>query len=138
MLVVTTSSMTMSASTRPRVQPGRPQRSRLDHALGGAEAQGQVTAMSAPGLGSCQRTATRETLGKASLSSASRFPLSSSTLKLKPVMLPPGLERLRTRPLFTGSAMRVMTIGIVALAFLAACTDGVFAATITSTLSSTK
>jgi hypothetical protein len=31
--------------------------------------------MSEPGLGSYQRTATRETLGKASLSSASRFPL---------------------------------------------------------------
>ena len=97
-----------------------------------------ATAMSAPGLASCQSTATRETLGKASLSSASRFPLSSSTMKLKPVMLPPGLERLRTRPLFTGSAMRVMTMGIVVLAFLAACTDWVFTATITSTLSSTK
>ena len=45
-------------------------------------------------------------------------------MKLKPVMLPPGLERLPTRPLFTGSAMRVMTMGIVALAFLAAFTDG--------------
>src|SRR5262249_11658322 len=96
------------------------------------------TAISAPGLGSYQRTATLETLGKDSLSNASRSPLSSSTLKLKPVMLPPGLERLVTRPLFTGSATRIMTIGIVGVAFLAAWTDGVFMATITSTLTSTR
>src|SRR5215813_6328710 len=81
-----------------------------------------LTALSAPGLGAYQRTATRERLGKASFSSASPLPVSSSTLKLMPVTLPPGRERLVTRPLFKGSAIWVMTIGIVTVAFLAACT----------------
>ena len=40
------------------------------------------------------------------VSDASRFPLNSSTVKLKPVTLPPGFKRLLTRPLFTESAMR--------------------------------
>src|SRR5262245_7977136 len=54
-----------------------------------------------------------------------KAPTRSAGMKLKPVTLPPGLEILRTRPLFTGSAIRVITMGIVALAFLAACADDV-------------
>jgi hypothetical protein len=46
--------------------------------------------------------------------------------------LDPTVRISDTGPLFTGSAMYDMTMGIVALAFLAACTDGVFMATITS------
>jgi hypothetical protein len=37
-----------------------------------------------------------------------------------PVMLPPGLARVATRPVSTGSAARHRTIGIVEVAFFAA------------------
>jgi hypothetical protein len=50
-------------------------------------------------------------------------------------MLPPGRDMLATSPLFTGSATRVITIGIAAVAFLAARAAEVFTARMTSTMS---
>ena len=50
-----------------------------------------------------KRTATREILGTASLSSSSRFPPSSRVRSVRPVTLPPGRARLATRPASTGS-----------------------------------
>ena len=52
-------------------------------------------------------------LGTVSLSSSSRFALSSTLILLKPVMFPPGRARLSTKPAPTGSPLNAMTIGIV-------------------------
>jgi hypothetical protein len=56
---------------------------------------------------------------------------------LTPVRLPPGRERLATRPVATGSPPLVKTIGIVEVAFFAAKAEGgPPPPTITSTLNS--
>jgi len=55
-------------------------------------------------------------------------------MKLSPVTLPPGRARLLTRPDFTGSATRMMTIGTVLVARFMALAAGVFTATTTSGL----
>ena len=66
-------------------------------------------------------TATRASLGTASLSSSSRLPLSSLERSVRPVTFPPGRARLSTRPASTGSNTEfTMTIGIVLVASLAA------------------
>jgi hypothetical protein len=69
-----------------------------------------------PGLGLVPEDATGKRSGKPP-EQRKPLPLSSSTLKLKPVMLPPGLRDCSRGHFFIGSAMRVMTMGIVALAF---------------------
>jgi hypothetical protein len=43
--------------------------------------------------------------------------------ELTPVMLPPGRFRLGTRPLLTGSPPKTTTIGMLAVAVLAASAD---------------
>ena len=55
-------------------------------------------------------------------------------MRLSPVTLPPGRARLLTSPVPSGSPADVMTMGIVAVACLAARGASVPAATITSTL----
>src|SRR5450432_3006937 len=65
-------------------------------------------------------TATRTALGIRSCRSPSRFATTSLVKKLMPVALPPGRERLATRPSLTGSSPTAKTIGIVAVAALAA------------------
>jgi len=60
-----------------------------------------------------QSTATRERPGTASLSSSSRFALSSGEILLSPVTFVPGRARLLTNPVPTGSVLMVITIGIV-------------------------
>jgi hypothetical protein len=62
------------------------------------------------------RTATRETLGATPLSISNCFPTSSGPIVASPVMLPPGLARLATKPSATGSPETVKTIGIVVVA----------------------
>ena len=64
--------------------------------------------------------------------------LRSWVSKLKPVTLPPGRARLGTRPAPTASAIRVITMGTVAVACLAAWADGVLTARMTSTWSRTS
>jgi hypothetical protein len=54
------------------------------------------------------------------------------------VMLPPGRARLAIKPIFTGSPMPTMTMGIELVAVFAARVAGVAAETITSTLSRTS
>jgi hypothetical protein len=61
-------------------------------------------------------------LGTSSCRSRSRLPFTSALKKLTPVALPPGRARLATRPSLTGSSPTPNTIGIVAVAFLAAST----------------
>ena len=56
---------------------------------------------------------------------STRLAVSSVTKALRPVTLPPGCARLVTTPVSSGSPIAAMTIGIVAVAFLAASTAGV-------------
>src|SRR5579863_4940990 len=58
-----------------------------------------------------RRTAARVTPGAISLRSSSHFPHKLYSNCIKPVALPPGLDRLSTKPATTGSATRVNTIG---------------------------
>src|SRR6266540_315687 len=57
--------------------------------------------------------------------SSSRFAVTSALKTLIPVMLPPGRERLVTRPSRTGSSPTMKTMGVVVVAALAAKVDGV-------------
>jgi hypothetical protein len=50
------------------------------------------------------------------LSSSSHFPVMAGSRLAKPVVLPPGLARLATKPLPTGSSTLANTIGIVRVA----------------------
>jgi hypothetical protein len=65
-------------------------------------------------------TAKRTALGTKSCKSRSRLAATSREKELKPVALPPGRARLATRPSRTGSSGTPKTIGIVAVAALAA------------------
>src|SRR5262245_25680579 len=62
-----------------------------------------------------QRTAMRETFGRISLRSSSRFPLKSGLVSTKPVMFPPGRARLAAWPVITRSPVTPTTMGIVLL-----------------------
>ena len=77
--------------------------------------------------------------GRSSSSRPSRFGPKSILNQLTPVMFPPGRLKLSTRPALTGSPPKVKTIGMVAVAALAASTDRTPpAATITVTRRSTR
>src|SRR5262245_34167532 len=70
-------------------------------------------------------TARRTMRGTNSRRSSNRFDTTSDPKKLTPVRLPPGRARLETRPSLTGSSPAVNTMGIVAVADLAASAEGV-------------
>src|SRR5207237_377488 len=77
------------------------------------------------GLAGFTSTVTRDNLGTAARSS-SRYLLATSALMLdRPVIFRPGRDRLWTNPLPTGSPVLTMTMGMVVVACLAACTAGV-------------
>ena len=86
------------------------------------------------GLVGLDRTARREILGTISLTSSRCLPTASRVTMESPVTFPPGLARLATSPLPTGSLWFVMMMGIVDVARLAALGAGVPVATMTSTL----
>src|SRR4029453_8154187 len=69
-----------------------------------------------------QRNATRLACGTISFSSSTRLLAISDVSELMPVTLPPGRAKLATRPLPMGSAAINMTMGILAVACLAAWT----------------
>ena len=75
--------------------------------------------------------------GTSSASSSSRLEISSGTMVLAPVTLPPGLARLPTKPRSAGSPT-LKTIGIVEVALFAASAEGRLNAAITSTLRPTR
>src|SRR5262245_16539150 len=78
-------------------------------------------------------TATRVTWGATSLSNSSHFPLvPNSSHTVKPVALPPGRDKLSTKPALTGSGICTNTIGTVRLACCSAATGPVPEAWITS------
>src|SRR5215813_15182066 len=72
----------------------------------------------------------RDAFGAAARRSSMYFVDSSEYIKDSPVMLPPGRDRLRTRPAATGSPLEPMTIGIVVVACFAASMPAVDQATI--------
>ena len=77
--------------------------------------------------------------GASSFNRSSRLAASTLARKVTPVTLPPGRLRLATRPIATGSLPPVKTIGIVAVADLAASAAAVPpVATITATLRRTS
>ena len=63
-----------------------------------------------------RRTAARVTPGAICLSSSSHFPLKLYSNCMKPVVLPPGRDKLSTKPAPTGSATLTNTIGTVRVA----------------------
>ena len=83
-------------------------------------------------------TATLEIFGKISSSISSRLASSSVCMVESPVTLPPGLAKLFTSPLATGSDENIITTGIDFVAFFAAREATVPAATMRSTLRSTS
>ena len=85
------------------------------------------------GLAGFPRTATREALGTASLSSCSCFAPNSAAIEDKPVTLPSGRARLEMNPEPTGSSA-ITTSGIVPVAFFRARADCVVSATMTAGL----
>src|SRR5262249_59274550 len=66
-----------------------------------------------------RRTAARVTPGAISLSSSTHFALKLYSNSIKPVALPPGRDRLSTKPEPTGSLVFVNTIGTVRVAWSA-------------------
>jgi hypothetical protein len=84
------------------------------------------------------KTATRESLGRISFRTSSRFTLSSGCSVDNPVTFPPGRARLVTNPLSTGSLSDAMTMGIVAVASLAGAVAPDPPVTMTSTLRRTS
>ena len=87
------------------------------------------------GRAGSQRTAARVTPGTISLSSSSHFPLKLYSNVIKPVALPPGRDRLSTKPEPTGSGTSTNTIGTVRVARSNCCVAGAPVAKITSGLS---
>jgi hypothetical protein len=86
----------------------------------------------------CQRTAMRVDPDTTALSSSRRLATKPVASVVNPVIFPPGRARLATRPLPTGSATNVATIGMVVVARLAARAAGVDTVTMTSILSRTS
>jgi hypothetical protein len=82
--------------------------------------------------------AKRRRPGTTSRKSSSRLPARSAARVARPVTLPPGLARLATRPLLTGSPAVANTIGMTDVARLAAKIVGVPDVTMISTLSRTN
>jgi hypothetical protein len=62
--------------------------------------------------------------GAISLSSPTHFPIISGLVKVKPVMLPPGCDRLFAKPWPTGSFTRAKTIGMDLVIFFSASITG--------------
>src|SRR5262249_32687788 len=88
--------------------------------------------------GGLTRKPTDVAVGTNSRSNSNRFPPSSLVKKLTPVTFPPGWLRLDTKPSSIGLPPLVNTIGIVAVAALAATTAGGPPANTTLTCRATK
>ena len=96
-----------------------------------------TSAMSAiaPGVATLAMIARRRRPGTTSRNRSRRLPATSGCCTDRPVTLPPGLGRLATRPVPTGSAAAANTMGMVDVARLAASTFAVPEVKIRSTLS---
>ena len=110
-----------------------------------SRSSGPATALSVPirysdeeAVTALRMIATRRRLGTASLSNSSHFPLTVPSKGVNPVALPPGRERLSTRPPPTGSATCTKTIGMVRVLERRAARTGGVDATITSGATATS
>ena len=113
-----------------RTQVSRPPQVRCNARVGRADGVWSGTAYVHRPLRTT--TVTCATRGAISLSSSSHFsPLSNSPL-VNPVILPPGLAKLATKPLTTGSLICTNTIGMVRVASRAASNAGWLLMNITS------
>ena len=56
---------------------------------------------------------------------SNHFPINGKSMKVKPVMLRPGRDRLATKPSLTGSLTTLNTIGMVLVASFSAAVIGV-------------
>ena len=92
----------------------------------------------AKGSLSSASTPTRRTAGMSSRASSTLLPATSAPPLDCPVTLPPGLARLSTRPVATGSPAPAITIGMSRVACFAANADGVKNVTMRSTLRRTS
>src|SRR6516165_7569009 len=91
------------------------------------------------GLAGFTSSAMTVAAGTSSVSTSSCFCPNSTASEVAPVMLPPGRLRLETSPAATGSPPVAKTIGMVAVAALAASAEGVPPGTaITATLRETR
>jgi hypothetical protein len=97
---------------------------------------GELT--TAAGLPILAKIANRLRPGITSRKSSIRLAARSPVWFDRPVTLPPGLARLATRPVPTGSPAVAKTIGMTNVACFAARTGGVECVTMTSTLSRTN
>src|SRR5262249_28020793 len=103
-----------------------------DERLAAAAARASATNGSVIGKLGSTSTAMRAALGSNSCKSPQCF-AAVAIRKVTPVMLPPGRLKLPTRPSLTGSPPLTKTIGMVAVAALAAIAEGVSCAAITAT-----
>src|SRR6516162_7792096 len=71
------------------------------------------------------KNTTRATRGAISLSNSSHLPAIVGSMLVKPVALPPGREKLATKPLPTGSATVANTMGMVRVCCSSAAVVGV-------------
>ena len=90
------------------------------------------------GLAEFRRTAALAKFGKASFRSSSRFAESSGLKKVRPVMFPPGRDKLEIRSKSRMSPIAEITMGIVDVACFAASAPGTAWVTMTSTLRRTR
>ena len=97
-----------------------------------------VRLISLMGFAGFTRTPTSARPGTFSLSSSSRLTASSGVKNVNPVTFPPGRAMLDTRPVATASPLTAITMGIVAVACLAARIPGMPWVTITSTFKRTN
>ena len=99
-----------------------------------AAANMSVVSVSVFGLVGSARKPIAAAAGTRSRNNSNRFDPSELIRNVTPVIFPPGRLRLATRPILTGSAPSEKTIGIVAVAALAASAEAVSPAMIIATL----
>ena len=95
-------------------------------------------AVSVPACSASGSTRTRVIWGATSFSNSSHLPAIGASLTATPVALPPGRERLATKPLPTGSLTFVKTIGIVRVSASRAASTGPPTLMMTSGFSATS
>ena len=104
----------------------------------GAERSALFTAGAEFGLTGLDNNPTRDKCETTAANISNCFGVVSSAEVAMPVMLPPGLAKLSTKPVPTGSVETAMTIGIVRLACCTALMDPVVPTTTTSTCARTS
>ena len=103
-----------------------------------AAARTSPISITAPGLPTLPRIASRRRRGATSRNSSNRLPAISVVWSDRPVTLPPGRARPATRPVPTGSPATANTMGMADVACLVAMTSAFPDVTMTSTFRRTN